>query len=316
MARRTRPPSRHLLGTGLLALAAAALLTLPGVALAVTPPPGSPDSDGDCDTVPTSYPSNGEPVPLSAACELVITPVGTTVAEVWSWGDGTGLHWYNYLSEGYTAESGDALTMCATRDDSAAGVEYVCTTDSYYLLFTMSNLFVTWPSDADADLYYCESVEVVGFDGAPATGHACGTLYSDSEGAPGPPTSTPPPADPTQPVTSAPTQPPTTPADPESDEPEETDEPTAAPTTAPQATTSAPAVAETTGPSLDNPRELPENAIDPAPAQTPVDSESVAMVEGGAFPVGFVVAVAGALAIGGIAVLAGPGAIAARRRRT
>ena len=49
---------------------------------------------------------------------------------------------------------------------------------------------------------------------------------------------------------------------------------------------------------------------------TPVDSESVALVGGAAFPVALVVALAAALALGGVAVLAGPSAVTAFRRRT
>jgi hypothetical protein len=66
---------------------------------------------------------------------------------------------------------------------------------------------------------------------------------------------------------------------------------------------------------VNNPRDLPENAIDPAPDPTPVDSESVAMVDGGAFPVALVFGIAFALALGGVGVLAGPGLIVAFRRR-
>jgi hypothetical protein len=46
-----------------------------------------------------------------------------------------------------------------------------------------------------------------------------------------------------------------------------------------------------------------------------VDSQSVAFVGGAAFPVVVVFVLAGALALGGIGVLAGPSALAAIRRR-
>ncbi|MEJ7727090.1 MAG: hypothetical protein WKH47_08750 [Actinomycetes bacterium] len=299
-----------------------------GIALATTPPEPPADADASCDTSPTSYPGNGVPVPGGASCVVVTTPAGVPVAEVWAWGDDAGLHWYNYVAEDYRPGGGSALTMCATEDEAADGFAYDCSTDSYSLLFTVADLFVTWPAIVDADLYFCESVDVVGLDDLVTTAHACGTLsgVSRGESVPGPPPSTtPPPADPSAPPTSSPpTPPPTTaPVDPPAEEPVPTTEPTrsepAAPPSAPIPTSSTPPTAAAPSAPVDATPGRPvadETPPDAAPMATPVDSESVALVGGAAFPVALVVALAAALALGGVAVLAGPSAVTAFRRRT
>lgn len=301
-----------------------------GIALATTPPEPPADADASCDTSPTSYPGNGVPVPGGASCVVVTTPAGVPVAELWAWADDAGLHWYNYVAEDYRPGGGSALTMCATEDEAAGGFDYVCSTDSYFLLFTVSDLFVTWPAIVDADLFFCESVDVVGLDDLVATAHACGTLSGGVAGesvpAPPPTTTTPPPADPSPPPTSSPPTPPPTTAlvDPPAEEPAPTTEPTrsepAAPPSAPIPTSSTPPTAaapsapvDATTPGRPVADEMPPDA---APMATPVDSESVALVGGAAFPVALVVALAAALALGGVAVLAGPSAVTAFRRRT
>ena len=286
--RRHRRLASAAAATGVLAL----LTVLPavgmsGIALATTPPQPPADADASCDTSPTSYPGNGVPVPGGASCVVVTTPAGVPVAEVWAWGDDAGLHWYNYVAEDYRPGGGSALTMCATEDEAAGGSAYICTTDSYFLLFTVSDLFVTWPAIVDADLYFCESVAVVGLDDLVTTAHACGTLRGVSRGESipvPPPTTTPPPADPSPPPTSS-----TPPAAP-------------APSVPVDATPDRP-VADVAAPEAE-------------PMATPVDSESVALVGGAEFPVALVVALAAALALGGVAVLAGPSAVTAFRRRT
>ena len=320
---RLRPARLHR-AAGALAAAAAALVVLaPGIALAIEPPiDAPPDADGRCDTMPTSYPGNGIPVPADASCSVVTTPTGIPVAEVWAWGDDTGMHWYNYVAEGYVPGDGYALTMCATDDPDAEDVVYVCTTDSYYLLFTMANVFVTWPSDVGEDEYYCESVDVIGPGGVADTAHACGTLsyHAGGELAP-PPTTAPPttPADPPPPPATTPPPPPpaTSPDEPIADDsadPAESSPPASTPG-AVVPTAGPPATTTPAGPDGLDPR-LPEDALGPGPVATPVDSQSVALVEGSSFPVALVYGVAAALALGGIAVLAGPGVIATIRRRT
>ena len=307
---------------GLLGLALAALLAVPGAARATTPPTEPPtDADASCDTVPTSYPGNGVPVPDGASCAVVTTPAGIPVAEVWAWGDEGGLHWYNYLAEGYTPGTGYPLTMCASEDDSADGLEYECTTDSHFLLFTMSNLFVTWPSSIETDFHYCESVDVVGPDGTPVTGHACGTLSELSDvddGAPAPPT-TPPTSSP-PPASSPPPEVPTTePAGGGSEEPADPDDPASQPVEPPGATvptTTAPTAPVPSRPDVGNSDGISEDAFAPGAVATPVGSQTVAQVEGAAFPVALVFVLAAALGMGGVGVLAGPSAIAALRRRT
>ncbi len=297
------------------------LIALPGVALATSPPPEAPpDADARCDTVPTSYPSNGIPVPDVASCAVVTTAADVPAAEVWSWGDDSGLHWYNYIAEGFTGAGGSLLTMCATDNDAAEGSVYQCTTDSYYLLFTVSNLFVTWPSTIEPDHYFCESVEVVDSDFVPTTAYACGlvsAITDDGDAAtPQPPaTTTPPPTSALPPTTQPPLPPTTAPPDQTTDEPVESTEPTSAPQSssdAPALTTTAPTIAAWTGP--DVPHGLSESG-GPGPVATPVDSQFVALVGGAAFPVALVFSLAGALALGGIGVLAGPNALAAIRSR-
>jgi len=298
-----------------------------GIALATTPPEPPADADASCDTSPTSYPGNGVPVPGGASCVVVTTPAGVPVAEVWAWGDDAGLHWYNYVAEGYRPGGGSALTMCATEDEAAGGSAYICTTDSYFLLFTVSDLFVTWPAIVDADLYFCESVAVVGLDDLVTTAHACGTLRGVSQGESipvPPPTTTPPPADPSPPPTSSTPTPPTTtaPVDPPAEEPAPTTEPTTSepvtPPSAPVPTSTPPAAPAPSVPVDATPdRPVADVAAPEAePMATPVDSESVALVGGAEFPVALVVALAAALALGGVAVLAGPSAVTALRRRT
>ena len=326
--RRHRRLASAAAATGVLAL----LTVLPavgmsGIALATTPPQPPADADASCDTSPTSYPGNGVPVPGGASCVVVTTPAGVPVAEVWAWGDDAGLHWYNYVAEGYRPGGGSALTMCATEDEAAGGSAYICTTDSYFLLFTVSDLFVTWPAIVDADLYFCESVAVVGLDDLVTTAHACGTLRGVSQGESipvPPPTTTPPPADPSPPPTSSTPTPPTTtaPVDPPAEEPAPTTEPTTSepvtPPSAPVPTSTPPAAPAPSVPVDATPdRPVADVAAPEAePMATPVDSESVALVGGAEFPVALVVALAAALALGGVAVLAGPSAVTALRRRT
>jgi hypothetical protein len=311
---------RARLGAGVTAAAMLALIALPGVALATIPPTEAPpDADAQCETVPTSYPGNGIPVPDGASCAVVTTAAGAPAAEVWAWGDAGGLHWYNYLAEGFTGASGSLLTMCATQDESADGVVYECTTDSYYLLFTMSSLFVTWPSAIEPDHYFCESVDVVGPDYLPVTAYACGAVSAisdDGDAAPEPPvTTTPPPVSTPPPATQPPVAPTTDPPDQTTNEPVDPAEPSTEPPASvdvPRPTTTAPTPSAWTGPGA--PHGLPE-AEGPGPAATPVDSQSVALVGGAAFPVALVFMLAGALALGGIGVLAGPSALAAFRRK-
>lgn len=297
------------------------LLVLPGVSLASTNPPGAPpDADGRCDTRPTSYPGNGIPVPDDASCSVVLTRAGTATAEVWSWADADGLNWYNYLVEGYAPGGGSLLTMCATDDEAAEDLVYECTTDSYYLLFTMANLFVTWPSAIEPDHYYCESVDVIAPDGVLVTSYACGTINgtSDDDSALGPPPPTSPPPTSPPPTSQPPAVPTTEPIEPVDDDPIGPDEPSqpGGSVGGPAPTTPAVTAVVTSGPDAQNPRGLPEDAFDPVPTATPVESQWVARVGGAAFPVSAVFVVAGALALGGVGVLAGPGAIAAVRRRT
>lgn len=300
----------------------AAVLLMPGVALGSTPPPEPPaDADASCDTAPTSYPANGGPVPAGASCAVVTTPTDVPVAEVWVWSDDTGLHWYNYLAVGYT-DGAPGLTMCATEDSTAAGLEYECSTDSYFLLFTMPNRFVTWPFGLGGDLHYCESVDVVGPDAVPVVAHACGVLSASTDGESEPP---PPPS-------SAPTQPPPT-----SEPSPPAEQPTSSATaSAPEASDPAEESTAPTGGSPGMPDTPPEEIgaaepapsggtapgnsadavlLDPAPGATPVESQSVALVAGAAFPVALMLAIAAALGLGGVAVLAGPGAFAAVRQR-
>lgn len=308
-------------------LTALPLLALPAVASATAPPPPPPaDADARCDTSPTSYPGNGVPVPGGASCVVVTTADAVPVAEVWAWSDETGLHWYNYVAEGYTPSSGSALTMCATEDEAADETTYVCSTDSYLLLFTIADLFVTWPAEVETDLYFCESVDIVGVDGLALAAHACGTLSGvmQDEGAQVPPPTTPPATtEPTPtPTPSPPAEAPTIAAtDPPADAPDRTTEPTSSdPAATPNASPPPAAAPSPPGPPApvdgDPTRLADDSALDSAPVATPVDTASVALVGGAAFPVALVLALAVALAAGGVAVLAGPSALAAFRRRT
>jgi hypothetical protein len=249
----------------------------------------------------------------------VTTEAGVPVAEVWAWGDDVGLHWYNYVAQDYTPGSGSVLTMCATDNDEFSDLEYECSTDSHDLLFTAANMFVAWPSSIDVDHHFCESVDVVGLDGVPMRSHACGTMpnLADGDSAPGPPAQTTPPPSSPPPPTNPPPEPSTAGPTGPVDEPDILDpsdsEPGVAPND-PRPPSNQPTSASSSGPGRADPNQLPGDGSHAV--ATPVDSQSVALVGGGSFPLALVVVLAGMLALAGVGVLAGPSALSALRRRT
>jgi hypothetical protein len=87
-----------------------------------------------------------------------------------------------------------------------------------------------------------------------------------------------------------------------------------APPGEPRPPTDLPTTVASSGSDRADPNQLPGDG--PRAVATPVDFQSVGLVGGGAFPVAVVLVLAGLLALGGVAVLAGPSALAARRRRT
>lgn len=336
--RRCLVPFRRALGAGLVlagAVLLAGALASPALAAGAAGDPATrevmvgPESDGSCETVPETYPGNGEPVPLDAMCAVVATDTGVPVAEVWAWRDGAGLHWYNYVLAGHEAVGSDALTMCASTDPGDAGLVYSCTTESGTLLFTSGSLFVTWPTEGAGALHFCEAVDVVDQAGAWSLGRACGTIAASGFGATPTPTQTPtdepadPPVDETPASTPVPSEPPATTTavapPPTTDEgeaevapPPPADDTSGTP--ASSATTVAPTSVETPEAAPSDDTDLPDQGADDTVA-LPVGSEVVATVGDSPFPVLLVVLVALALGVGGVGVLAGPGVRQAQRRR-
>lgn len=319
-------------GAVLLAVAlvlAALLVPAAQAAAAGTVPTVPSDSDGSCDTAPASYPADGEPVPDEASCTLVIGPDDAVVGEVWSWRDAASVHWYSYPAASTAELTEGSVLMCASTDPATAGVVYMCSADSAYLLFAVSSVFVEWPAPPTGPLHYCQAVRFEG-GASDVTGTACASVALADTGTPTP---TPSPLD--NLATVAPTPSPTP-------EPTASEPPLPAPTTA--SPTSAPAHSTPAGPAspsaepvattppltstsvLPTPAPdtgavavptLPAAGAEPAAAavSTPLESASVAVVGGARFPLGFVIALAVALAVGGIVMLSGPGFAARRHRR-
>lgn len=312
------------------ALVLAALLLPAAQAAATGAVPIVPsDSDGSCDTAPASYPADGEPVPAEASCTLVRGTDDAVVGEVWSWRDATSVHWYSYPAASTAEITEGSVIMCARTDPAAAGVVYACSADSSYLLFAVSSVFVEWFAPPTGQLHYCQAVRFEG-GASDVTGTACASVALADTGTPTPtpspldnlatvaptPSPTPEPtasdAPPPAPATASPTAPPAqaTPAAP----PPASNEP--APTTPPL--TSAPFVPiQVPDTSAITVPTVPAAGVEPAAAavSTPLESASVAVVGGARFPLGFVIALAVALAVGGIVMLSGPGFAARRRRR-
>lgn len=312
---------------GQLATAPAALAGEPAPTPSVDPIPV--DADGSCDTRPATYPADGVPVPADAGCALLVGAGSAVVGEVWSWRDLDSFHWYSYPAATVGDGSAGSVLMCGSTDPARAGVVYDCSADSPYLMFTVSNVFVEWPAPPSDPLHYCQSVS---FDGgsAPMTGTACASVQTMTSDAPVPtttstteagPTATTPPPAPKPGPSAEPTQPavPPTPAN------------TPVPTDATGGTPATPGQSTAPTASAPSPPDVPEAtsieaapdptgpvgaaATAPAADSTPLESVSVAVVGGARFPLGFVIALAVALAVGGIAMLSAPSLAAARRRR-
>lgn len=288
------------------------------------------DTDGSCDTPPASYPGDGDPVPVDAGCTLVLGPDGAVVGEAWSWRDELSVHWYSYSASTSGELATGSVVMCGSTDPARAGVVYDCSPESPYLLFTVSNTFVELPASPTGPLHYCESVTFTGALG-PVTGTACASVVAraSSEAA----ATTPPPVEPDASAPTSPVAPPTT----DSVDPAPPPSPTSAPTSTPVPTATADPPpspvdtdlpAETESVPADPPSTTPSAPVDATPTgdvstsldlptidSTPLDSVSVAVVGGARFPLGFVIALAIGLALGGIVMLAAPGAAAARRHR-
>lgn len=320
----------------------------------VAPPDIVPsDTDGSCETPPAGYPADGEPVPARAGCTLVIGADDSVVGEVWSWRDATSVHWYSYPAATTQIAAGSVL-MCGSTDVATAGLVYECSADSTYLLFTVSSVFVEWPASPTGPLHYCQSVRFERAEGD-LTGTACSSVALAVTDAPAPTTSpldnlataAPAPSStqsapvpgptvsvepsPPAPATAAPgTAPaPTTPVPPPPPFAETTfpTAPTALTQTEPTSTSSSSTMPTTTSTSaaLSSSSQgdagpapaAPTVGSEPGPVtgSTPLEAASVAVVGGARFPLGFVIALAVALAVGGIIMLSGPGFAAARRRR-
>jgi len=271
-------------------------------------------------------------VPLEATC-VELSVDGKSVGEAWTWGDVDGVRLYNYAAVGIPATEGRVM-MCGTTDSSAADVEYTCTPESSYLLFTVAGAFVEWTEAPAAELYFCERVSFgTGVDAVIAG--ACSTVPhpgSEDSGADGAGTT-----DVTDVPTAAPTEgssasaapdpvpsasaaakesppPSDVPSDPAADGSEST--PTPGPGSSAGAMDGSTTANSAGGAATAAP---PTRTVRPADsdlaAATPVDSESVALVGGARFPMGPVLVLAVVLALGGYVTLAAPGFVQARRRR-
>lgn len=326
----------------LLAVALVVILLAPTAHAAAsgTVPAVPADSDGSCDTAPVSYPADGEPVPGQAGCTLVLGPDDAVVGEVWSWRDESSVHWYTYPAASAAEITVGSVLMCGRTDPSAAGVVYECSADSAYLLFAVSSVFVEWPAPPTGPLHYCQAVRFEGGQSA-VTGTACASVARAVADTPMPtPTPTPspldnlatpappPPAPVPQPTVSAEPPPspvatgaasptsainPPAPTAPVSSTPPPAD--TAAPPSPPTPTAQDPTVQAGSDAGAEPNVPPVGQDLDPAAGSTPLESASVAVVGGARFPLGFVIALALALAVGGIVMLSGPGFAAARRRR-
>lgn len=324
------------------ALAAVALvLTAPPAHAGGAASPTGPSDDGSCETRPTGYPADGEPVPDSADCALIVGADAAVIGEVWSWGDVDSIQWYNYPVFTLPPAEGGTVIMCGSTDPGAAGVEYLCTAESTYLLFTVSGIFVGWPAALSDPLHFCEQV-TFGTGSTAVVGSACSSVQSEILeddpilGGTGPTqTQTAPTSSPSEPPSSPP---PTGEATSPTVEPSQTtvpgdepagglDEPAGGETSADGSTPTGsqspvPTTTIATAPSLDpepgatGPTGPPARPDLTGPAvATPVAGSSVAVVGGSRFPMGFVLVLALALALGGYVTLAAPGLAAARRRR-
>lgn len=303
------------------------------------PPPANPTDDGSCDTRPTGYPADGDPVPDDAGCTLILAADTAVIGEVWSWGDAESVHWYNYAVSTLPPTVDGAVSMCGSTDSGAEGVEYTCSAESTYLLFTVSGVFVEWPTTLSDALHFCEQVSF-GSGSTVVVGRACSSVANDSVDndplggvpptqtpTPSPPGPSEPPTEPSLPEESPPTTAPSDGAVPSDDPADGTEDPgeeevdggaavpigsdAAAPTDASPPVPPA-GTAPDTSPATGAP--LPPDGAGP-PAATPVQGTSVALVGGSRFPMGFVLVLALALAFGGYVTLAAPGLVAARRQR-
>lgn len=301
-------------------------------------PPAAPTDDGSCETRPTSYPADGEPVPEGAGCTQIGGADGAVIGEVWSWLDADSVQWYNYAVSSLPPAIDGTVVMCGSTDPGAAGLDYICTAESTYLLFTVAGVFVEWPTTPPDALHFCEQVSFGTGSGA-VVGDACSSVERDLVdhdplgGAP--PTQTP--TAPTAPPSESPTAPPPPESPPVTSVPSDGAEPSdefedAAGEPTVGATGSAavsptepgpqlavevlpsidPSGTTVTGPAPTGP--LLDPGPEEPPAATPVQGASVALVGGSRFPMGLVLGLAVALALGGYVMLAAPGLMAARRR--
>ena len=322
-------PARRVLAAACAVLAALAL------AIVVMSAPASAQgtsegSDGNCDTRPTTYPADGQPLPPEATCLLVVDDSGTPQAELWSWRDHSAANWYNYAVDGVTFSDSMALAMCGSFQYSDMAPLTACTQDSQYLIFTSKSVYVALPLDDAGDLYYCESLYLV--TPLVETASACGIATvntmgeqtptpsaspSKSDGLPnGLPTTSAPPSSP--PTIPSPTQPPPSTAD---SPPGDGDATGLHGTTGPPTDSDDQADSGAASPSGGAPSGTsaagPTHPIDPGVIvlSTPDRNVSVATVGHAPFPIRTMVVLAGILAALGAGVLVVPGARQNRRRR-
>lgn len=332
--------ARRLLAAALAPAAlAVAMAAAPAALAGESEPPAGPIDDGSCETRPTSYPADGEPVPEDAGCTLILAADLAVIGEVWSWADADSIQWYNYASSSLPPPVSGEVIMCGSTDEEAAGVVYTCTAESTYLLFTVSGVFVEWPTAPPDALHFCERV-AFGTGPSAVVGGACSSVLYDPVG--NDPLGGVPPTQTASPSPSNPSEPPTQPPPPE-DSPPPTTAPSdgAVPGNDPAGGTSEPTQEQTSGggvaPSESGPadpaggspsaqpgatspddREATALPLPPdesgRPAATPVQGTSIATVGGSRFPMGFVLVLAVALGLAGYVTLAGPGLVAARRQ--